>query len=73
MIAARLLTEVTSRTENQLSSWLILSLRPANGRRRYKVTPSLIWLGTNQESALKLARIGQQGLFRVMFRLAVSW
>ena len=30
---------------------LILGLRPANERRRYKVTPSH-WLGANLESAL---------------------
>ena len=32
-------------------SELILGLRPANERRRYKVTPSH-WLGANLESAL---------------------
>ena len=31
---------------------LILGLRPASERRRYKVTPSLIDLGANLESAL---------------------
>ena len=31
---------------------LIIGLRPANEIRRYKVTPSLIWLDANLESAL---------------------
>ena len=32
---------------------LILGLRPANERRRYKATASLIGMGTNLESALQ--------------------
>ena len=42
------LDAIVSRT---VASELILGLRPANERRRYKVTPSH-WLGANLESAL---------------------
>ena len=34
--------------EEECNAWLILGLRPANERRRYKVTPSLIGWGRTQ-------------------------
>ena len=63
MIAARLLTEVTSRTENQLSA--DSRFAPSQWETSLQSNAVSHWLDTKLESALKMASIGQQGLFRV--------